>query len=78
MNKKAEFIVAIFKWVESEYAEASKCICHHHQKVRKLLTRVGVSNFVDFIWIQPDLLFAAFHHRGCEPLLQFEGTEKKK
>lgn len=45
------------------------------QKLR--LTRVGVSDFVDFIGIQPDLLFAAFHHRGCEPLLQFEGTGKE-
>lgn len=39
------------------------------------LTWVGVSNFVDFIWIQPDLLFAAFHHWGCEPLLQLEGAK---
>lgn len=42
------------------------------------LTRVGVSDLVDFVRIQPDLLFAAFHHRGCEPLLQFEGTKTKE
>uniref|UniRef100_A0AAG5CRF2 Uncharacterized protein n=1 Tax=Anopheles atroparvus TaxID=41427 RepID=A0AAG5CRF2_ANOAO len=43
----------------------------------QLLTGVGVSNLVDFIRIQPDLLLAASHNRGCQPLLKLEGTENK-
>lgn len=35
-----------------------------------LLTRVCVSDLVDFIGIQPDLLLAASQHGGCEPLLE--------
>lgn len=41
-----------------------------------ILTGVGVGNFIDFIGIQPDLLFAAAHNRGCQPLLKFQGTVK--
>uniref|UniRef100_A0A1W7R4X6 Secreted protein n=1 Tax=Aedes albopictus TaxID=7160 RepID=A0A1W7R4X6_AEDAL len=41
------------------------------------LAGVGVSNLVDFVRIQPDLLLATSHNRGCEPLLKLEGTESR-
>ena len=28
------------------------------------LSRVGVGDFIDFIWIHPDLVGATFQHRG--------------
>uniref|UniRef100_A0A2M4C1L6 Uncharacterized protein n=1 Tax=Anopheles marajoara TaxID=58244 RepID=A0A2M4C1L6_9DIPT len=59
---------------------------HHHRllddqtildQFADVLAGVGVSDLVNFIRIQPHLLFAASHHRGCQPLLQLKGTESK-
>ena len=37
-----------------------------------VLPRVGVGNLVDLVGIEPDLVAAALHRRGGEPLLKFE------
>jgi len=33
---------------------------------------VSKGDFVDFIWIQPNLVLSAFQHVGCQALLQSE------
>ena len=33
------------------------------------LTRVGVGDFVNFIWVKPDLTLAAANDRSCESFL---------
>uniref|UniRef100_A0A1L8EGN8 Uncharacterized protein n=2 Tax=Haematobia irritans TaxID=7368 RepID=A0A1L8EGN8_HAEIR len=39
-----------------------------------VLAGVGVCDLINFIGIQPDLLLAASHYRGCQPLLKFKRT----
>jgi hypothetical protein len=41
----------------------------------RILTGIAVGDFVGFIWIQPNLLLAAFQYGGCQPLLKLEGTK---
>lgn len=43
-----------------------------------LLTWVCVGDFIDFVRIQPNLLFTTSHNRGCKPLLELERTARRR
>ena len=42
------------------------------------LAGVGVGDFVDFVWVEPNLSFAAPDHRGREALLRAEVDPNKE
>ena len=43
-----------------------------------ILTGVGICNFIGFIWIEPDFLFATLEHTGSKPFLKAKSTAIKK
>lgn len=39
------------------------------------LTGIGIGNFINFVWVEPDLATTAFHYRCGQPLLKPQVTE---